>query len=790
MADQDELARLQRQAIANAEARIAQRAEASIVGASDIPSGQMVGPEEPTDLAARQAEAIAAASARLGTSEEAKQRRLAFQQAPEISMTGVESIMTPLPEDAGMMQRIGQGAKEFGTAAAGLTALDPWEFGQILMEQDPNIGVVQSPEGEFFAINRETNRIVSLNKIGPSPTDALQLLGSTAAAMPSARGATILSRALTAGGLQTAVQGGQELMGGEFNPADIALETATTGAADLIPAGYRAARQAMSSDTPVDTGMKQVISEVGEAAIDPQPTRLARAAQTVQADPTLVSTAQRLGVEESVPLSAVSGNEQFRAVQSGLTARLGSDLADDQARAIEDLSRNVAGRLDEYGAAASRGGFDDVIRNRIQTDIADLSEQSNYLYKAMDKAVDRFGGRFQTIDTPIMNSYVGQLNKAYKSVDQMPSGLRNILTQITDPKGISYEALDRLRRSTGEQYASALRGSNPYPDTDVRSLGQIYDVITRQQNQALESIVGSRGPELWKAAKGLVQQRKQLEELSIQSLGRDLSNDLMPRLEQSLANISRGNIQSFVGRMRGIPEDLRPQAMVTALKGMMQRTARSADVDKDFAMSLSFYPNWWRQVKSDARVYNLVTKYLDDDQIQFFDDVARMGGSLQRSIQKQPMNGRLVEFVNNFDQSGGLISRLMGMVGRDRGLAGAVARGGSMVFDTLIGATSRGNAVEQMSELLRDNNFRRMVIRGAEGQPVDRIADRVAQSGAFKEWYNTAAEPIKNGIMELGRRATQTIPNASPERILAAGIADYFTRSNIDEIEQYFTGEE
>ena len=75
MADQDELARLQRQAIANAKARVAQRAETSIVGASDIPSGQMVGPSEPTDLAARQAEAAAAATARLGMSEEARQRR-------------------------------------------------------------------------------------------------------------------------------------------------------------------------------------------------------------------------------------------------------------------------------------------------------------------------------------------------------------------------------------------------------------------------------------------------------------------------------------------------------------------------------------------------------------------------------------------------------------------------------------------------------------------------------------------------------------------------------------------
>jgi hypothetical protein len=306
----------------------------------------------------------------------------------------------------------------------------------------------------------------------------------------------------------------------------------------------------------------------------------------------------------------------------------------------------------------------------------------------------------------------------------------------------------------------------------------------------LEGIVGTRAPEIWGAAKGLVAQRKELEALSIQSLGRDLTNDLMPRLEQSLANIGRGNIQAFTRKINAVPEDLRPQAMVTALKGMMQKTARSADVDKDFAMSLSFYPNWWRQVKSDAKVFNLVTKYLEPEQVRFFDDVARLGGSLQRSIQKQPMNGRLVEFVESFNDSGGLISRILGVVGKDRGPVGMAARGGSAIFDNLVGATGRGDAIQKMSDLLRDNNFRRLVLRGAEGEPVDRVAENLIKSNAFKQWYNTASDSVRSGIQELGRRATQTIPNASAERILSAGIADYFTRSNVDEIEQYFTGEQ
>jgi len=788
MADQDELQRRRQEALDRVRNRQQQRAEASIVGASDIPPSQQVGPAEPSDLEARRQAALDRARAESESKRYAIDRRAAFEQAPEISMTGVESIMTPLPEDAGMMQRIGQGAREFATAGAGLTAFDPWEFGQILMEQDPNIGVVQSPEGEFFAVNRKTNRVVSLNKTGPSMTDALQLLGAIAPASKVAKGATIMSRGARELALQSGIETGQTLMGGEFNPEEVALGVGTTAATDLIPQGYRAVRESMAA--PEERGMRRVVSELGEAAIEAQPLRMQRAAETVRPEPALVASAERLGVEESVPLSALSGNEQFRAVQAGLTARLGSDLADDQAQAILQVSENVARRLDEYGAAASRGAFDDVIRGRIQDDIASLAEQSDVLYKSLDKAVKRFGGKFQTVDTPIMNSYTNQLIKKYKRVEKIPSGLRDALEQITDPQGISYDALDSLRRTIGENYASALRGSNPYPDTDVRSLGQLYDVITRQQNQALTNIVGPRANEIWGSAKALVSQRKQLEELSIQSLGRDLSNDIMPRLEQSLSSITRGNIQSFNNKINSIPEELRPQAMVTALKGMMQKSARSADVDKDFAMSLSFYPNWWRQVKSDAKVFNLVTKYLDPEQVRFFDDVARLGGSLQRSIQKQPMNGRLVEFVESFNESGGVISRLMGIVGKDRGPVGIIARGGSAIFDTMLGASSRGDALQKMSDLLRDNNFRRLVLRGAEGEPVDRVAEKLVESGAFKEWYNTASESVRSGIQELGRRATQTIPNASSERILAAGVADYFTRSNIDEIEQYFTGEE
>ena len=791
MAGPDERLRRQQQAIANARARINQRAEASIVGASDVSPSQMVGPSVPPDIQERQQAAIARAREATAATQRGEQIREAFEDAPEVSLAGVRSIMTPLPESAGIMERIGRGAQEFSTSAAGLTAFDPWEFGQMLMEQDPNIGVVQSPEGEYFAVNSTTNKVVSLNKPGISPIDIMQFVGTTATASPAARLPSLATRAAGAGGIQTAIQAGQEAMGGEFDPQDVALDVLTTGAADAAPIAFRGVRDRMRGVTPEDSRMQQTITEVGEAAISEQPSRMARAAREVQPDPGLVESATRLGVEGDVPLSALSGNEQFRAVQAGLTARLGSDLADDQAQSIISLSENVARSLDDYGAAASRGGFDDTIRARIEGDIADLTLQSKPLYKSLKKIVDRFGGKYQEVNTPILNSYFEQINKAYRNTANVPKGVRAVMDQITDPLGITYDALDKLRITTGENYASALRGSNPYPDTDVRTLGQLYDVITRQQNKALENIGGVRSSDIWGSAKALVSQRKQLEELSVQALGKDLSNDIMAGVEQTLANIPRGNIRAFVSKMRAVPEDLRPQAMVTALKGMMQKTARSADVDKDFVMSTSFYPNWWRQVKSDPKVFNLVTEYLDPEQVRFFDDVARIGGSLQRSIQKQPMNGRLVEFVDNFDKSNGLISRLIGTARTKGGpIIGPIAGSMGAVFDVALGGIGRKDAMQKMSNLLRSEGFRQMVLRGASGEPTERVASRVTQGEPFQQWYNSAAEPIKNGIMELGRVATESLPNPSPERILSAGAAEYFTRSNFDEIEQYFTGEE
>ena len=111
--------------------------------------------------------------------------------------------------------------------AAAITAIaqftqDPIELGNIITRMDPNIGiqVVRDDSGtdKVVAINRLTNKIISLNDPGLSMADVGQFSTAMLAAYPAGRATTMGGRALAEGAIQSLIEGGQQSLGGEFQP--------------------------------------------------------------------------------------------------------------------------------------------------------------------------------------------------------------------------------------------------------------------------------------------------------------------------------------------------------------------------------------------------------------------------------------------------------------------------------------------------------------------------------------------------------------------------------------------
>lgn len=163
-----------------------------------------------------------------------------------------------IPEIAGSFANLSENLK-FTDAVVALTAFDPQEFGKIMQRADPNIGLVNTPEGETLAVNTEKGEIFNINKLGPSMIDALQFGGAAAMFSPAGRlktlGGQIMGGLTTQAGIETA----QDVAGGDFNPSDIALAGAAPVVMHQAAKGIRALKSKLSSN---NAATNQYLDEV------------------------------------------------------------------------------------------------------------------------------------------------------------------------------------------------------------------------------------------------------------------------------------------------------------------------------------------------------------------------------------------------------------------------------------------------------------------------------------------------------------------------------------------------
>ena len=171
------------------------------------------------------------------------------------------------------------------------------EVGDILKEQFPGTKVDPDVEGNLVATFPDGKQF-AINKPGISGQDIVKLIGSIGAFTPAAKGATIgktlgqkvLAGVAGAGATETAIQAGQEALGAEFTPGNVAISAGLGGAAEVVVPAVQAVRQGRQA------------RQIGAAADE-----IAQVAPTVQA-------ARQATEETGIPL--------FQAQQTGVPAQL------------------------------------------------------------------------------------------------------------------------------------------------------------------------------------------------------------------------------------------------------------------------------------------------------------------------------------------------------------------------------------------------------------------------------------------------------------------------------------
>ncbi len=673
-----------------------------------------------------------------GPSPEATARVVAYETAPMLTDVGVRDFMpeTSIPE-------------QVLASVMGVTTFDPYEFGQILTNIDPDIAIQGKPDGTVFATNRKTGKVVKINEPGLKIMDALQFLGAASAASPAGMLRQTGQRVLGDMAIQTVIEGAQALSGGEFNPSEVLVAGGTSGALEYAPELVRSLRQTRqgrmisAGDDVAETPMARQAVEAG-AAPEVESVAKINLAQQADVDPDVAQAARDVGLYEDIPISAMSRNVQYQQLEQAIANMPGTAVNVQQAEAIKKLARVTDELIEKFGGRADPSTLSAEIQDSVFENINSLRTQSGLLY---DKIAETIPPETLVDIAPLrsyLNKQISILGK--ENLSPAEKTLNKILGGDEEITGITYGLLDKLRKRVGERLGKARKGQLFSDDTSFE-LSELYDVITEAQGQALE-IASPDAKSIWNTAKGLVESRKALEDSTVVLFGKDAMENALNKLGKGVTGISSGEIKILQKTMDAMPEEYRSVAAVTALQAAFTAGGRG-----NSRTSLGGLASWYENANKNRKALEELYKYLPEGLPEFMDNLGKVAVSWSSATRQAKPTGSINSIFKNFDQESGWIDRLIGL-----SVTGRVAQN---VVSKLSDAPEQ--SLQLASELMASQAFKRYTERIVSGKSSERVLESLYRTAAYRAWVSQ-------------------LPDRSKKMILANGLSNYLFNPSIEDL--------
>lgn len=478
------------------------RASRAIAAMDQYPLGQPPEPEEPGVLD------------KIGSMVSGNDRQTrATQDLPELQSSGLLSGLDINP------------AKAAAVSAAMVTMTDPQEIAQTLKSLSPDIGIQQDEKGNLIAANNATGARAVINKPGFTGMDALQALGIGAAFAPTGRAASavgggVLKQAATLGATsaatQAAIEGGQALAGGEFNPEEVAAAGAVGAATPVVLGAGGSLIDAAKRGVQVARGAPAAQSEIVQAA---KAANIPLMTSDVAQPTTFVGkSGQVLG--ERIPLAGTGG---LRATQQ-----------EARQRAVQELG-------DQYPAPKPSQIIDSLKAQKSR-----IKQAAGKRYDELLPMVDGLGPAPYNRTTQAIDDAIGELSKP--GVVSSKEAVQE-LQQFKDTLGSADQTYSTLKENRG-----ALReivnsydnqGRSQLPTRAKALINRVYSAIGSDMDEAAKNALSPRDLARLKSADSIY--RSEAEKLTKTRLKNVLDKgDLTPEVAENLLfSTKRSEVRSL-----------------------------------------------------------------------------------------------------------------------------------------------------------------------------------------------------------------------------------------------------
>jgi hypothetical protein len=702
-----------------------------------------------------------------------------------------------LPELSGLLQNQGTWDNIKTTAALAITPNND-EASQILKSANPNLTFDKDAAGNIIGYDPTTGARALVNSPGASLLDGLQAATGIAAYTPASGAAGLLgagalrgaaaiggATALTETGIQTA----QAAAGGEFNPEDVAISAIAGAGGELLARGIGAvggsARTGIADRTaqatqlrgdfdaavaageapdlaaqrllgqpappPQDTaGAAQSVVTAANASTRQQIPTIERLAADAAPDQRILDAAGRLGVAEKLIPSQYSGSQAYREIEQGLASIPGSQLNVQQKEAYAAVAQQADDLITRYGGTTDKSALSDKFKQQGLSTIEDLEKKSDSLYSQVSAAIPAATQTAPTSTIGYLNSKIAELGDRtlLSAAERRTLSSLSRVDDAGNPIAPTYAALDLIRKEVG----SGLRGAGRFKDTESGALRRLYATLSDDQQRTADSMgVG----QAFNAAKALVAQRKSVEDGLVQVLGKDLTGALASTFGNSVKQLGAGNFKSFDKVIEQIPQNMRQEAVLTALNDAFTAGSRA-----EKQMSAPGFVDWYGGLSRNDAARQRLQQYLPIGASQQLDDIYTVAKGMRDASKERITTGRITALLDNFANDGGMLGKLWD-VGKKVGAAEGVTSGLGLPGAGTVGVIAstlnkqKTPIAEAAGKLLSSQRFKDTVNAfarsgGTGAANITAQERRLMRTPVYKKWAAALGEESKARVATVG----------------------------------------
>lgn len=457
-------------------------------------------------------------------------------------------------------------------------------------------------------------------------------------------------------------------------------------------------------------------------------------ARIAQANPEAAAAAERLGID--LPVDVLTDSRQIREAVGATRSIAGSEASaawrDDLLRVTERADEAIQ----ELAGATDLSTVSDRVLTRLNTTRDDLFNRAEGLYTAVDEAVPR-----NTIIEP--NNVVRALNEVIGELggpEGMTAAERRLFELVTGDQPITYRRLMREKTQIGR---AIRRGDGPYADVDQADLSRLYAALSEDQLANVSRVGGEDLRANLELANDLYAQGKNVDNEIVSAFGRDRQGSIASRLRSAISTAQRGDVSGLQRVINVIPEDLRGEAVASAIREVASSTQAG---ERGFGFNQ--FTNFYSSLRRNPQAYRQVAEALGPEADRVMRDLYEISRRVTDARANVISTGRANQPLIEAMRAEGLMGRFMGSTaGRRAVQAGTTGMGGitggpigAMVGDAFgdMLARARPDRLQRASALFRSDDFKALMEEVAtQPEPSARTVNRVANSRVYRNWAET-----------------------------------------------------